>query len=174
MSELNFQNIEFEHDDFDFSDLEEELRVDKSCRSLLNSFYTDLLVRGLDKQVASDLAFCADYYLRDYLLDFSRQNVIRPKPGIIKSFAGNWFIARNLNPEFDALITHLKAVDELYRYLHIQHYISVEELEYLLFEAYQVEYYKMRIDSFLAINGDGFFEWDQECPLVTRSLINND
>ena len=167
MSELNIQGIEFEHDDFDFSDLEEELRVDDRCRSLLNSFYADLLARGVDEQVASDWAFCADYYLRDYLLDFSRQNVIRPKPGIVKSFAGNWFITRNLNPEIDALEKHLKAVDELYRYLQKQHYITAEELGYLLSEIWRLDFYKKRIDSFLAINGDGFLEWDMECPLVS-------
>jgi len=167
MNELIIQGVEFEHDDFDFSDLEEELRVDDRCRSLLNSFYADLLSRGIDEQTASNWAFCADYYLRDYLLDFSRQNVLRPRPGVVKSFAGNWFITRHLNPEIDALTNHLKAVDELYRYLQTQQYITTEELEYLLSETGQIDYYRNRIDSFLAINGDGFLEWDMACPLVS-------
>lgn len=168
MNELIIHGVEFERDDFDFSDLEEELRVDDRCRSLLNSFYADLLARGIEEQVASDWAFCADYYLRDYLLDYSRQNVIRPKPGIVKSFAGNWFITRNLKPEIDALEKHLKAVNELYRYLQTQHYITTEELESLQSETCQIDYYRKRIDSFLAINGDGFLEWDMECPLGDR------
>lgn len=168
MNELIIQDVELKHDDFDFSDLEEELRVDERCCTLLNGFYVDLLAQGFDEKVASDWAFCADYYLRDYLLDYSRQNVIRPKPGIVKSFAGNWFITRNLNPEIDALEKHLKAIDGLYCYLQKQHYITAEELGCLMSEIWQLDFYRKRIDTFLAINGDGFLEWDMECPLGDR------
>jgi len=165
MSENIAAEIEFEPDDFDFSDIEEELAVDERCRTLLNRFYMDLLGRGLSEGEASELAFCADYYLRDYLLDFSRQNVVRPRPGIIRFYAGNWFIIKTLDPEMSVLETHLKAISELYVFLHRQHYISKEELDYLLDEAGQTEFYRQRIESFLKIKGDGYIEWGSACPL---------
>lgn len=165
MTELKHPDLEFEHDDFEFATMEDELRVDEHCQSLLYRFYQHLQARGLEAQDASDLAFCADYYLRDYLLDFARQNVVRPKPGIVRRFAASWFITRTLDPEMEVLEQHLRAIKELYRFLHDQHYISAEELALIEDEAAQSDYYRQRIENFLAITGDGYLSWEAECPL---------
>jgi len=156
--------IEFESDDFDFASLEEELRVDERCQSLLNSFYHQMQINGQSSQSASDLAYGADYYLRNYLLDFARQNVVRPKPGIVRYFAASWFITHTLAPEPEVLDQHLTAILEFYRFLHHQHYISAEELLSIEDEVADSTYYHQRIEQFLAIVGDGFFSWDAECP----------
>lgn len=164
MTELQHPEIEFEHDDFEFCTIDEELLVDQRCQQLLNRFYLYLQQRGMSAERASDMAFSADLYLRDYLLDFGRQNVVRPQPGIITRFAASWFITHTLDPEFSMLEQHLKGIVEFYSYVRHQHLISEDELVFLEREAGDVEFYKARIDSFLDISGDGFFAWDQECP----------
>jgi len=113
---------------------------------------------------ASALAFSADLYLRDYLIDFGRQNIVRPRPGIVVTFAGSWFITHTLDPEAVALEHHLTAVSELYRFMHRQHLISADELTFLLEEAGRLDYYRQRIDSFLNLTGAEFATWDAECP----------
>ena len=115
---------------------------------------------------ASELAFSADLYLRDYLIDFGRQNIVRPQPGIVTKFAGSWFITHTLDPEFITLERHLTALSELYRFMHRQHLISADELSFLLEEAAKPEYYRQRIDTFLNLTGDGFAAWDAECPAI--------
>ncbi|MBI2354857.1 MAG: hypothetical protein HYV06_07500 [Deltaproteobacteria bacterium] len=165
MTEPMHPEIEFEHDDFDLATIEDEIRVDESCQSLLKRFYQDLQVCGYTAQRASDLAYSADFYLRDYLLDFARQNVVRPQPGIVRRFAATWFITRTLDPEISALERHLEGIRELYRYLHRQHLISADELAFIEAEADQTEYYRQRIESFLAISGDGYIAWEEQCPL---------
>ena len=157
--------IEFEHDDFDFTTLEDELRVDELCQSLLKQFYQHLQLGGRPPQYASDLAYAVDFYLRDYVLDFARQNVMRPQPGIIRRFAANWFITHTLDPEAVMLERHLEGIKEFYRYLHGLHFISREELTWLEVEAAQIEFYRQRIENFLAIYGDGYVAWEAECPV---------
>lgn len=164
MTDCKQPEIEFEHDDFDFDTIEEELRVDERCQTLLKRFYQHLQGRGLAPQAASDLAYCADFYLRDYLLDFTRQNLARPQPGVVRRFAASWFITHTLDPEIKALEQHLEAVREFYRFLHKQHLISKDELVFIEDEASQTEYYQQRIERFLAITGDGYSAWDAECP----------
>lgn len=164
MSEPAHPEIEFEHDDFEFASLEEELLVDQRCQQILNNFYLYLQQRGMLAEHASELAFSADLYVRDYLLDFARQNIVRPQPGIIRKFAGSWFITHTLDPEMGLLERYLSAIMEFYRFLHHQHLISVDELSFLLMEAGQLDYYRERIAGFLNICGEGFFEWDAECP----------
>lgn len=164
MTEIKHPEIEFEHDDFEFDSLDEELLVDQRCQQLLKHFYLFLQQQGLAAELASEMAFSADLYLRDYLLDFGRQNVVRPQLGIVRKFAGSWFITHTLDPEFSMLGLHLKAIVEFYRYLRRQHLISGDELAFLEQEAGDVEFYKVRIDDFIGIAGDGFVAWDQECP----------
>jgi hypothetical protein len=166
MSEEHHPEIEFEHDDFDFTTLEDELRVDELCQSLLKQFYQHLQLGGRSPQQSSDLAYAVDFYLRDYVLDFARLNVMRPQPGLIRRFAANWFITHTLDPDVAILERHLEGIKEFYRYLHGLHFISREELTWLEKEAAQSEYYRQRIENFLAIYGEGFTAWDAECPLT--------
>ena len=158
--------IEFEHGDFEFENIDEELLVDGRCQEILKQFYLFLQQQGMAAEEASELAFSADLYLRDYLIDFGRQNIVRPQPGIITKFAGSWYITHTLDPELASLERHLTAMSELYRFLHRRHLISADELSFLLEEAGQLEFYRQRIDSFLNLTGAGFAAWDAECPAV--------
>ena len=165
MSEEHLPEIEFEHEDFDFTTLEEELRVDELCQSLLKQFYQHLQLIGRPPQQASDLAYAVDFYLRDYVLDFARQNVVRPQPGIIRRFAANWYIMHTLDPEAAVLERSLEGIKEFYRFLHGRHFICREELTWLEKEAAQIGYYRQRIENFIAIYGDGYVAWEADCPL---------
>lgn len=164
MTDCKQPEIEFEHNDFDFDTIEEELRVDERCQTLLKRFYQHLQGMGMTPAAASELAYCADFYLRDYLLDFTRQNLARPQPGVVRCFAASWYITHTLDPEMKTLELHLKAIRELYRFFRKQHLISTDELAFIEDEASQTDYYQQRIESFLAITGDGFIAWDAECP----------
>lgn len=158
--------IEFEHDDFEFDTINEELLVDERCQQVLKLFYLHLQQAGMPPSQASDTAFSADLYLRDYLIDFGHHNIVRPQPGIIRFFAGSWFITHTLDPDFVILERHLTAIAQLYKYLHSQHLISAEELSFLLKEGEELDYYRQRIDSFLNLTADGFSAWDAGCPAV--------
>ena len=165
MSEVRQHDIEFDHDDFEFASPDDELRVDERCQELLKRFYLNLVNSGMTPEQASELAFSADLYLRDYLVDFASQNVVRPQPGLVRRFAASWFITHTLDPEMRILERHLDGIRELYRYLHGQHLISREELAFLEDEIAQTDYYRRRIEIFLAIVGDGYIAWEAECPL---------
>lgn len=156
--------VEFEHDDFEFDTIDEELLVDERCQQILKQFYLFLQQQGMSAEQASELAFSADLYLRDYLIDFGRQNIVRPQPGVVTRFAASWFITHTLDPEFSLLERHLMAITELYRYMNRQHLISADELSFLLDEVKQHDYYRQRIDTFLNLTGDGFIVWDAQCP----------
>ena len=165
MTEKCFPEIDFERSDFDFETLEEELRADERCRALLKRFCAHLLDRGEAPQFVSDLAFCADFYLRDYLIDFARMNVVKPTSGIVKRFAATWLITRTLDPDMPLIERHLLAIREFYSFLKIQRFISEEELFMIEEEAAQTAYYSQRLERFLAIKNDEYIAWEAECSL---------
>ena len=164
MMKADGQTRIFDHDDFDFTTIESEVQADERCKNLLMNFYQHLQLAGRTPQQASELAYGVDFYLRDYVIDFCRQNVVRPQPGIIRRFAANWYITHTLDPEPVLLEKSLDGIREFYRYLHLTHYISREDVNWLEREAADIDFYRQRIDEFHAIYGDGFVAWNAACP----------
>ncbi len=155
--------IDYDQDEFDFETLEDELRVEGLCRRLLQQFYDHLKYSGLTDQSASELAYAVDYYVRDYQMDFLQQNILRPQPGQIRYFAGNWYITHSIEPTLEVLDRYLEGLRAWYAFLHTRHLIATDELADLLQETTQRVFYRDRIERFLALAGDGYEAWDRVC-----------
>ena len=146
---------DFRHEDFEIETLEDELKAGELCRSLLHRFYAHLQEKeGLTPEIASELAYSADYYLRDYVVDALRQNILRPNAGQLRYFAGTWYCTRTMEPEYRVLETHIEAVSRFYSFLSDSGLVSREELETIRKEASDQKFYRERIESFNALAGD--------------------
>lgn len=73
------------------------LRVDNLCKALLLSFYEHIQTEGVSPEDATELAKGADYFIRDFVVDFKALNLFDEMPGIVRQFAGNWYIFNNLS-----------------------------------------------------------------------------
>lgn len=164
---MSYQKLQtvFVHDDFEFETLEDELRVDEHCSTLLKQFYLHLQNSGLTPEKASELAYSADYYVRDYLIDFYKLNLARPQAGLVKRFAATWYITRTLEPDMAVLDCYLDAIDAFYRFLLTCNLIGDKELQLIESEISQRDDYHRRIRQFLELNGNGYDVWERECPL---------
>lgn len=150
---------------FDFSTLEEELQVDRRCRDLLRQFHAWLLEQGRTPEQASELAYCVDYYLRDYLMDTLRWNILRVRSGLVRCFGGTWYIIRTMEPESRLLERHLDGILAWYRYLHATGLVTADELAAIEVEGADREWYCRRVDRFLDLAGDQYDAWERECSL---------
>lgn len=156
----------FSVEQFDFSNLDEELLADKHCHQLLHRFYTWLQEEhGKDAAQASQLAYCVDYYLRDYLMDTLCRNVVRAKPGLIRCFGGTWYIIRNMEPDYEHLLQHLEGIGFWYMFLHQLELITADELATVKSETADLNWFKERINSFNLLESDGYEKWEKECSL---------
>ena len=152
-------------DEFRLDTLDDDVRVDELCRQLLRRFYDRLLKEGLSPADATRLANSADYYVRDFVVDRQRRNLFDERPGIVRQFAGNWYIISSLEPEIGQLASHLEGVLAFYRYIYREGLISEAFLREIERECADRDFYAGRIDSFWAISGDGYSLWERECPL---------
>lgn len=160
--------IELTKQDFDITSDEDEIRVDGICRELLREFHGYLLERGTPPLEAGSLAHGADYYLRDFLVACLRDNLLDERPGKVRRFAATWYIISTLEPNGEELVGYLKGVREFYRFLYALGGISALCLQQAELECGDMPYYEERIESFLAITGDGYSTWAKECPLKDR------
>ncbi|HEY6872402.1 MAG TPA: hypothetical protein VI298_06725 [Geobacteraceae bacterium] len=155
-------------DDFRLGSLEDELRVDGLCQKLLMRFYFQLLEDGLPPDQATLLANSADYFIRDFVVAIKERNIFDERPGLVRQFAGNWYIVNTLEPNDAELSRHLEGIRAFYRFLRARGLISAEYLGLIERECDDRDYYAGRIDSFWAITGDGYLAWERECSLKER------
>ena len=103
--------------------------------------------------------------MRDFVVGYKQRNLLDEKPGIVRQFAGNWYIVNTLEPDIAELAGYLDGVGAFYRFLRSGGFVSARFLDEIEHECADREYYARRIDSFWEITGDGYFAWERECTL---------
>lgn len=158
--------IDFPAEGFDIDTLEDEVRADRSCEDLLRRFAADLVRdHGFAAVEAGCLARGAGYFLREFLIGDRRENPFRIDPYRVRQFAATWYVIRNLEPHIEELATILEGVVAFYSYLAEAGRISPSLLEAIRTEAAALDFYRRRIDSFWAIEEDGYPAWMEVCSL---------
>ena len=150
---------------FSLKDDLDDLRVDRLCQMLLKRCYDSLVAGGMPADEATRLASGADYYVRDYLLDNRRENVFCETTGMIRRFAGNWYIVNTLEPNLAELATMLQGIAAFYRFLAAEGLVDDGHLARIEAECADTDYYGSRIEAYWQISGDGYLEWERECSL---------
>lgn len=151
--------------DFEIATLEDELRVDALCRDLLMEFYVERLAAGLDEHDATQLANSADYFIRDYLIGFRQLNILEEASGLVRGFAGNWYIVNTLEPTAGEIAGHLRGIREFYHFLRRKGAIGDNFLAAIDRECSDLDFYTGRIESFWDIKGDGYYQWESDCSI---------
>ena len=156
----------FAPENFEIDDLEGEINADKLCNRLLRLFYLHLHEEhSCTPEKASALTYGADYFLREFVIGDRQENILRIPPRRVNQFAGNWYIVKNLEPNMEELAVHLEGIHRFYAYCAAVGLVSSEQAEGIGRECGRSAYYRQRIENFWAIEDDGFFAWDRECPI---------
>ncbi len=161
-----FAKDPFPSSDFDIAGLDDEIRADRRCEELLRLFLRDLLEEeGLLPEEAGAHARGADYFLRDFVIADRRENIFALRPGRVRQFAGNWYIVKNLEPNLHELTSILQGVVAFYDFCLKVGKVSAPLAEAVRAESAELSWYGERIESFWAIEGDGYLAWERACSL---------
>lgn len=160
-----FEQITVDKNAFVLGTLDDELRVDQLCKELLLQFYQEFCAQGVDEAEATILATGADYFIRDFVVAIKQLSIFTESPGIVRQFAGNWYIVNTLEPNNAEIRRYLRGIQAFYRFLYGHELISLQYLRAIELECADSDYYESRIDSFWAIKGDGYGAWERECTM---------
>lgn len=155
----------FAAESFQPGSLSDEIRIDQLCVTLLQTFCRDSIAAGIDPLRAGALARGADYFLREFVVDYCRNNIFLLPAGQVRHFAGNWYIIKTLEPNRQELSEILQGVEAFYRYCHDHGKVTTTCYQDVLTACANLEYYGQRIEEFWAISADGYQSWDAACPL---------
>ena len=168
MAELcdeGFDVLKVDKRDYVPASFEDEVRVDKLCSDLLHRFYCECLLAGLTPEDATALASGADYFVRDFVVSIKNRSIFDERPGLVRQFAGNWYIANTMEPIASEIERYLAGIKAFYRFLHGHQLISLKFLQSIESECAELDFYAGRIESFWDITGDGYHAWEKECTL---------
>lgn len=154
--------------DFDIVTLEDEIRVDGLCKGLLMEFYELQLAEGVDPATATRLANGADHFVRDFLVGAKMLNLFTERKGLVRQFAGNWYIVNTIEPKVEYLVDTLPGVASFYRFLSVNGLISEAFCRQIEAECGDISFYESRIESFWEITGDGYADWERGCTIQDR------
>ncbi len=157
--------MQIDKEAFKLGTLEDELRVDQLCLELLQEFHRQLLADGVAPLEAGGLAHGADYFIRDFLVAVKQRNIFTEEPGLVRLFAGNWYIVNTMEPDIKELAGYLEGIGAFYGFLHSRELISAAFLQGVEQECAARAYYADRIETFWAIKGDGYYAWERDCSL---------
>lgn len=159
------EDLLFQLDNYTIRSLDDEIRADHCCRDLLKHFLTYTRQQlTKDPLNAGALARGADYFLRDYLIDFSRVNIFSATADHIRGFAGNWYIVSTLEPNMKQLKEILRGISCFYGFAEQHGLITPDQLALIEEACIELAYYAQRIDDFHQLQDNGFHSWDRDCP----------
>ncbi|WP_432821904.1 hypothetical protein [Trichloromonas sp.] len=167
MSSADFSQQDiFAKNNYDIRSLDDEVRADVLCGRLLKQCYLYLVeTHELSAAEASRLCYGASYFLCEYLIPDRRVNLFDITAQLIRQFAGNWYIIKNMEPNLAELTGILEGVMAFYDYSCSLGLVSGQQLQEVQSSCADLAYYQGRIDSFYAIENDGYFQWNADCPL---------
>ncbi len=145
--------------------LEEELHADRQCVDILRQFHAHLLEQKTSPLVAGSLAQGADYFLRDFIISACQCSIFTPSKECVKQFAGHWYIVNTLEPSIEEIGPVLQAIAAFYQFLMQETLIDPKLAAHIINDCASTEWFSHRLDSFWAIEGDGYLRWRAECPL---------
>ncbi|WP_136513042.1 hypothetical protein [Geomonas edaphica] len=160
-----FDVLKVDKRDYVPTTLDDEVRVDKLVSDLLHRFYEEIQQTGMSPEQATALAGAADYFTRDFVVSIKQRSIFDERAGIVRQFAGNWYIVNTMEPLIDEIEGYLAGVREFYRFLYGHQLISLKFLHAIEAECSELDFYAGRIESFWDIVGDGYLTWEKECTL---------
>ena len=145
--------------EFDQETLDDALRVDRLCQDILKHFYLSLQGEGLSPETATRLAGSADYYVRDFVVDNRVHNLFEERTGLVRQFAGNWYIVNTLEPSHAEIGLLLRALRLLYRYLGATGVLDPDDARAVAEMLEDGEFFHRRLEDFWSLTPHDVPAW---------------
>lgn len=151
---------------YNVTSLDDEIRVDRLCAELLKIFCRDLVANDdAGPEEVSQLARGAAYFLCEFIVPHCMENIFHLDPLRVEQFAGNWYIVNNIEPNMAELTEMLTGIMAFYHYADQLGLVDTDRYAQISDSCRKLDYYHQRIESFLNITGDGFYDWNDACPV---------
>ncbi|MDY0268091.1 hypothetical protein [Trichloromonas sp.] len=165
-SAANLTDSCLNRDSYRLAGLDDEIRADQLCHELLRHCYLHLVEKhDLTAEEASHLCYGVSYFLCEYLIPEARINPFDLGARDVRRFAGHWYIIRNMEPNLIELTGILEGILAFAAFCRDRELMTDEQIAAIETACAELDYYRERINSFWAIEKEGYDAWRAACPL---------
>ncbi len=135
----------------------------KRSKIIFDHFYEYLKNKGLKENSAGKRTNMAAFFIMDYLFVYDdAMNILNVSGDTIRTFLGNWYIRKFMNPSMPSIKSYLKSISDFFTFLNEKGFISKGELSEIKEVCRDKAWFEMRLKTYFEADGDDFYEWIQE------------
>lgn len=160
------EKIKIRHFECVMKENSEEERKKQWERSeiIFDNFYKYLKNKGLNEDTASRRTNQMTFFIMNYFFIYEDniENILLINDDTIRTFLGNWYIRKIMNPRMSEIKSFLRAISDFFTFVQKEDFISKEELQEMKQVCKDIEWFEMRLKTYFEVQGDDFYEWIQE------------
>ena len=142
---------------------EEHEKQWKRSKIIFDHFYEYLKNKGLKENTAGKRTNMAAFFIMDYLFVYDdAMNILNVSGDTIRTFLGNWYIRKFMNPSMPSIKSYLKSISYFFTFLNEKGFISKGELSEIKEVCRDKAWFEMRLKTYFEADGDDFYECIQE------------
>ena len=142
---------------------EEHEKQWKRSKIIFDHFYEYLKNKGLKENTAGKRTNMAAFFIMDYLFVYDdAMNILNVSGDTIRTFLGNWYIRKFMNPSMPSIKSHLKSISDFFTFLNEKGFIPKGQLSEIKEVCRDKAWFEMRLKTYFEADGDDFYEWIQE------------
>jgi len=160
MEELKAEH--FEDIKEDNSKEESEKQWEKS-KIIFDHFFNYLKDKGLKENTAGKRTQMCVYFIMNYLFVYDdATSVLEVTDKTIRTFLGNWYIRKFMNPNISEIKAFLKSISDFFTFLQVRSFISKEDLIKIKDACKDTDWFEMRLTTYFKAHGYDLREWIEE------------
>ena len=135
----------------------------RRSKIIFDHFYKYLKNKGLKESTASKRTEMVAFFIMNYLFVYDdAMSVLEVSGDTIRTFLGNWYIRKFMNPSMPSIKSYLKSISDFFTFLNEKGFISKGELSEIKEACKDKAWFEMRLKTYFETQGDDFYEWIQE------------
>ena len=116
--------------------------------------------KGLKESTAGKRAELAAYFVMDYLFVYDdAQSILEVTGDTIRTFLGNWYIRKFMNPRMSEIKSFLRAISDFFTFIKKEGFITDVDLEEIKDVCKDVGWFEMRLRTYFSADEDEFYDW---------------
>jgi hypothetical protein len=142
---------------------EENQRQWKNSKIVFDEFRKYLSEKNYKEELIERQLGYSSFFVMNYIFVYEgKMSVLETEEITIRTFLGNWYIRKNLSPNFIEMKEFLSALFDFFEFIQHKEFITNEQLEKIKQVCKDKNWFEHRLKTYKTAEGNAFKKWIDE------------